>query len=680
LHRTTMGSGMAEMDLQGAFNMALSKKKLNAEKARRDYWQSRAETSDELFKVPEIDGIIDPADNTLSSSAIKDGLVVKIPAWFSLPAVGDVEYVTLEWAYVGLDGTPGPYMEVDKKTVSGVESEDFPLMMSVEKRFLADGRSLLRYKHQAWTTEINYSVALPLICDGTAPYGDIEPPSLILPQDTITDEYLEAHGDQVIGTVPGYPDWQPGDTVSYWWEKAPLPDDADFPPVATIAVHGPADTEQQVIFSAEHIKEKGDGDALAFYSLRDKAGNRSRYPKILTAMSVALGPIPMDLQDPVVPFAADDDLIDLKDAIAGVRVQIPEFAGYHVGGGDQIEVTWGTAVLALYPVGASPVFPLDIPVPAQTLKAEYGSATGAVPTNVSYRVMRGTQPSAQTPETTVDVDFSVIGPVRPAPDPEWPNTVNTNLPVAVVRGRVSNTPDKLTEDDKNQPADLEFDLYGPLSEGEYIEFYWDSDRVGEATYTVAPGDAPGDFKKITIPWAYIQHAGNKPVPVHYRIGSPDSTNEQQSKTTLVDVSAVIFTPEAPAFMGLNPGGFLVCSSLSFDGDDYAVQVQIPDLSVELKEGDAVTMTWEPYSQRINGELIESAVKTEAITLNDVTVKGFIWRIPYTDHVLPIAHSGSEKAGIGRTRYEFKLNGVDVVSETEEAIVAMYDGNGTCTIS
>lgn len=670
---------MAEMDLLGAFNMALSKKKLNAEKARRDYWQSRAETRADL-KVPEVSGIIDLTDGTLDSSVLGEDLAVKIPMWFGgAEEPADVDYVTLQWAYVGLDGTPEAYIDVATKPFPGPLLEsDFPLTVSVPVRFLADGRYQLRYRLESWSGTINFSVVLPLICDRTAPYGDVEPPSLILPLDTITDEYLAAHGDQVIGTVPGYSSWQPGDTVSFWWEKSPLPEDPDFPPVATIAVVGPANTAQAVVFPAEYIKDKGDGEVVAFYSLRDKAGNRSRYPKTLTITSVALGPIPIDLQDPVVPFAGDDDLIDLKDAIAGVKVQIPAFTGYHVGGGDQIELTWGATVVALYPVGASPAFPLEISVPAQTLKAEYGSATDTVPTNVSYRVMRGTQPSAETKSITVDVDFSAIGPARPAPDPDWPNPVNTNLPVAVVRGRVSNTPDQQTELDKNQPADLEFNFYGPLNEGEYIEFYWDAERVSEATYTVKVDDIAGEFKKVEIPWSYILHGGNKPVPVHYRIGSPDSTNEQQSKTTVVDVSAVIFIPDAPTFMDRNPtNGFLNCTSL--DGPDHAVRVQVPDLSASLKTGDTVTMTWEPYSKRTDGELIDTAVKTEVITLDDVTVKGFIWRIqPYDVHIEPIALIDGA-SGLGRTRYEFKLNGVDVVSETEEAVVTMFDGSGLCEI-
>jgi hypothetical protein len=555
---------------------------------------------------------------------------------------------------------------------------DFPQEMSIPKQYLADGRSQLRYKYESWSGSESLSAVLHLICDGTAPYGDIEPPPLELPKETITDEYLAAHDNQVIGTVPGYPDWQPGDTVSYWWEKAPLPDEPDFQPVATIAVEGPAGSAQQVIFSASHIKAKGDGDVVTFYSLRDKAGNRSRYPKTPATASVALGPIPTDLENPVVPFADDDDLIDLKDAIAGVKVQIPEFTGYHVGGGDQIELTWGTTVVALYPVGASPVFPLEIPVPAQTLKAEYGSATGAVSTNVSYRVMRGTQPSAQTPVTTVDVDFSVIGPARPDPDPDWPNPVNTNLPMAEVRGRVSNRRNTLTEEDKNQPADLEFEFYGPLKEGEYIEFFWDAEPVSEATYIVEDGDDEGTVAKVEIPWSYILHAGNKSVPVHYRIGSPDSTNEQQSRTTLVEVSAVILIPEAPTFMDLNSKGVLDCSSL--DGVDHAVRVEVPDLSVNLREGDTVTMTWEPYSKRTDGVLLTGAIKTEVITLDDKTVKGFVWRIePYAEHILPIALTDGS-AGLGRTRYEFKMSGVSVVSETEEAIVAMFDGVGLCDIS
>jgi hypothetical protein len=131
-------------------------------------------------------------------------------------------------------------------------------------------------------------------------------------------------------------------------------------------------------------------------------------------------------------------------------------------------------------------------------------------------------------------------------------------------------------------------------------------------------------------------------------------------------------------MGLNSKEILDCTSL--DGVDHAVRVQVPDLSVNLKAGDTMTMTWEPYSKRTDGVLLNDAIKTEVITLDELTVKGFIWRIaPYADHILPIALIDGA-AGLGRTRYEFKLSGVDVVSETAEAIVAMFDGTGTCEIS
>ena len=80
------------------------------------------------------------------------------------------------------------------------------------------------------------------------------------------------------------------------------------------------------------------------------------------------------------------------------------------------------------------------------------------------------------------------------------------------------------------------------------------------------------------------------------------------------------------------------------------------------------------------ELFEAAIKKETIKLNDETVKGFEWRVqPYDDHIAPI-YLASGKAGLGKTRYEFSLNGETVVSETEEAAVAMFNGGGVCELS
>lgn len=666
--------------LTGAYSMKLSKKKLNAQKARRDYWRSRAKTK-ALLDKPEVTGIIDPSDGTLDSSVLRDDLEVRIPVWEGLPEYAeDVDVITLQWAYVNPDDSVEEYVNLATSTFPGpLDPSSFPKTMSIAKRHLADGRYLLRYQLDSWVGGPPlFSVTVPLVCDGTAPYDEVEPPALILPDETITDEYLAANGNQVIGIVLGYPDWQPGDTVSFWWEKSPLPSEPDLTPVDTIAVDGPENTNQHVIFPAAHIKNTGDGAVVAFYALRDKAGNRSRYPKTLTATNVALGPIPIDLQNPVVPFADDDGLIDLNDAIAGVKVQIPAFNGFHEGGQDEIELTWRNTIVGRTAVGIAPEFPLEISVPASILQVEYGSATGEVPTEVKYRVMRGTQPSTQTPSTTVSVDFSEIGPARPDPDPEWPNPVNPALPVAIVKGRTSGPANTLTPADKDLPADIEFDLYSPLKPGEYIEFYWDSELVSEATYTVASGDSGGSFKKVEIPWSYIQNAGNKTVSVHYRIGSPDSTNEQQSQTTLVVVTAVVVTPDAPTYPDRYTNGYLNCSSLN--GPDHAIRVQVPDLSKYLSTGSEVTLTWEPYSKRTDGILIEDAIKQEIIKLTDETVKGFEWRIqPYDKHIAPI-YLENGTAGRGETRYEFNFNGETVVSETEVAVVAMFNGGGVCELS
>jgi hypothetical protein len=620
------------------------------------------------------DDIADAGDNTLFKQIIEagNGLVVLIPAWQNLPGFpGLDDVVYLEWGR-GENPAEQDFEAVDQQTVAGpVDPSFFPLELTLPHRnLLPDGLYSVRYRVNGWNDSVTWSPPVTLVADTTPPRRDSNPEGARGPEAPITDAYLDAHPDGVECTVPAYPDWQPGDRVLFWWLRAPLPDDP-----TTLVPAGEAEVTaqpQQIIVPASVVTATGDGGCYVIYVLQDKATNISRL-SVYTRLGVALGALPQGLLDPEVA-QADDGLVDLDDAFAGVIVGIPAFDNWKPT--DRVEVTWGTAVLDEEPLGSAPGFPLPVKVPTDVLRAQYGAGEGAVPTPVSYRILRGDAVFGPK-QISVDVDFSVVGPELP----EWPDPVNPALPVATVFGGDRATPNQLTRQDNGAPATLEFNLYAPVAAGEEVDVYWGDTRVEEARYTVQAGDAPGKLVVVTIPWSYIEQAGNNAaLPVHYRIHAPGSPNEQHSPTTAVSVDAVVIIPPAPAFEKLSGNGMLNCTSL--DGADRAVLVKVPDLSAYLGAGDTVTLTWTPLAGMTGEEVLDAAIKEEAIVLDAATVRGFVWRVqPYARHILPTYDpDGAGPAGRARINYAFTYKDEPVTSATAEAIVAMFDAAGACPLT
>lgn len=123
------------------------------------------------------------------------------------------------------------------------------------------------------------------------------------------------------------------------------------------------------------------------------------------------------------PLAADDGVLSLKDAQAGVQVDIPAYTNYRKE--DKIAIKWGTTPLIAEQVG-SRRFPISISVTSDILRNEYGKASGEVATPVSYQVLRGHAAYGPAADDFA-VDFSVAGPERPDPDPDWPDPVNDKM-------------------------------------------------------------------------------------------------------------------------------------------------------------------------------------------------------------------------------------------------------------
>lgn len=680
--------------------MTSTESKRNAQQARDDYRIARRERLAQREELLELDDpvlpgnpVIDPLDGTLNKDALTRDLPVNVSAWADLPPIsGIVSELTLLWGKARSDGSPPAddegYTVVDSRQVTGPpENITFPIALTVPKDDLApDGRYYLRTRVAHYSSgNFIYSTPMALITDSEPPYRHAAPAAMTLPALPVTDQYLSDNGDKVIGTIAQYDDYQPGDKVAYYWGALPPPDlPEDATPVDVISVDG-ATWPLPVTFSGEVIRAAGDGGCYALYALIDKATNISRLSTYVR-VPVALGPLPAGLQNPVVPLAVDG-LLDLKDAIEGVVVEIPAFTGHKHS--DSIKVSWGASQLLGQQVGTNPRFPLQVPVPAPILRSNYTSASGPQDTAVSYVVMRGDVASANK-STTISVDFSVVGPPLPDPDPDWPDLINPNLSVAEVRGE-SDLANELTRADENKDATLKFELYDPPAAGHLISFWWDGVEVVEAHYEVQSDDSAGKEITVTIPWRYILAGFNNPaLPVWYEVGAVDAANRQKSPRTMVKANAVTPQPAKPVYQGLYNNQFLNCDSLYVDPStpgalEPAIRVEVPDLSQApyfLKDGDQVTLSWVLIGGYVGETPIADSELDQPVTLGATyPVTGFIWYVqPYAKHILPAYDpGGTGQDSRGRAHYSFEFQGETVISAKAEAYVAMHTGTGTCPI-
>ncbi|PBP44366.1 hypothetical protein [Pseudomonas syringae] len=646
--------------------------------------------------LAEVTGVVDPVDGTLNKDVLLgEFLEVTLLQWAGLVTdPGDFDTFFIDWA-IGAEAETDAFKEVFSDIITApVAPGTFPkkiqiplssLMQGLEKP--ADGTYSLRYRIRQPNDQQTTSPSINLIVDTTPPGGHSEPEQMILDTDQLTQAYLDEHPDGLVGTLPDYYDWAPDHRVAFYYVGNPLPEKPEDLPPPVDVVNLPGPTNNTLKFPVSVIGASRDDAYYIAYFLIDKATNRtplSNYKRI----DVALGLLPDNLQDPVVPLAENDNLIDLPDAGIGVQVSIKSFDNWKPT--DRIEVTWGAGMLRSEEVGSYPEFPLLIRVPGEVLRAQYNLATGGdQATNVSYRILRGILPSA-VKSTSVNVNFSTIGP-DPITDPGWPDPVNDALPLVEVRGKTSDSANVLTAADKGEAARVLFKLYINLQSGEMIDFYWGTRLTSSATYTVLPSDAAGSDREVEIPWDDIFAEGNRvDLPVHYRIHAPGSANTQHSKETLVNVSAIVITPDAPLFEGTSTSGWLNCDSLFANGignpatGEPGIRVRVPDLSKYLSDGETVTLHWYASTGTTGDALIPGTEKEEAIVLGaDHPATGFTWLVtPYATHILPVYNpaSGSPN-GSARIKYSFIMSGATetITSLETTARVGMYDAVGACPI-
>lgn len=307
-----------------------------------------------------------------------------------------------------------------------------------------------------------------------------------------------------------------------------------------------------------------------------------------------------------------------------------------------------------------------------------------MPTNVSYKVLRGHAPYGPA-DADFNVDFSIAGPERPDPDPTWPDPINPALLAPTITSSTA-LENVIAPPDRDQDATLTFDVFTNAEDGQVVDFYWNGTRVTEARWVV--DQATGTQKSVTIPWSYIQDAGNNPaLPVHYTVRpSLEPINEQESLPQYVNVTAIDMTPDDLEFLGLTDRGWLSCPSLWDPVDPAAapaIRVQVPPCSrFGVQPNTTITLSWSVYDAIVGGDLIAGVGKQETLTLTaDQIAKGFVWRVePYDQHILPI-YAATQTGGRAQVSYAINTNN-PIRSNPSENRISISDQStgGSCDLT
>ncbi|MBK5011285.1 hypothetical protein IAE33_003145 [Pseudomonas sp. S60] len=640
---------------------------LTPQQARAMARKARAKVSlDDNLVAPSIDPALlaDPADNTVWRAVLKEGgddFVLSIPKW-ALSGRKDTVVLHVE----------GSEDELFSGEYSRADEADFPIPAKIEKLLLdamAEGRHAFVYEVIAFNGSVKVSEPLALIFDRMDPYyGDVPPAP-----PAITD-VLEANKDKVKVTIPANPNWAEKDTVRVFWLAKVPEDPLKTPPAATAVLTSAA--AQTLDIPQAHIEATGDGGISVFYVLIDKAGNFSHVSEPVQ-VGVALGAFPTAFALPVVDLAADG-LIDQADVALGVVVDVLRFDNHKPS--DEVRVLWGSATSEWRAIG-SDTFPLQFSVSALDILTEYGgpSAQGEKVAKVAYEVRRGTVLLTK-PNPTIDVKVNLerFGPGNP----DWPEPINPVMLPAKVFGRNSKKENELIDTDAGQPADVLIEIDAAFDDKDVVSLYWDGVHVAEADHPLTAAEV-GTEISLSIPWAYILSTGNRTVPMHYEIRRGSNPNAARPEETSVVVDAVVVVPDAPQFDGIASNGMLRCEAIWSDpphADDPAIRVVVAELSQwGLAAGDTIKMIWRATTA-FDKTPIPEAGHEEEVTLDADTLKGFIWRIPYVDYVLPIYEADEDdRDGYGYVRFEFTLHGKPGSSKEEEVYVSMHDAGGSCAL-
>lgn len=533
-----------------------------------------------------------------------------------------------------------------------------PKIMHVPYPRLEQGTYELSYKVSVRGNEVE-SLKKTVTIDRRPPDDGQTPDAPSFPAEveqagSITDEYLNDHGE-VVMSVPRYTDMRAKDKVIYYWtDRNPPPNNET--PTGEYSFSKDDIDNGNLNFSLTEsvIRTSGQGQRFAYYQLEDLAGNKGPI-SLLAAIDVLLIPAPGNLQPPHIPLSSRG-LIDREHARegatdeAGVTVQINAYD--NPDSSQKVLINWdGTLLneLDVDPAG----FPLRAYVPWSALTAK---GLGPLDVQVSYQVRYGNALTPPSSTATAPVNLTIAGQDHA----NAPALLNMTLAKLEVRGKQSDLPNQLTALDHGLDATATLTLYDNPKALEVLEVYWGDIAQPVTNYTVAVGDNTGKIVTFEIPWSAIeQDMDNQALPVYYT--TDNGVNQQLSRVTDVNVKIEpIAGLKEPSFPHADLFGYLNCCAVPRLWEGVTVHIEG---SPQFAANDRVVMTWQGCDSLNGTNPISGATDTFTRTLNaSDAVNGFdIVVLPYDTLIGPMRDNGSATAqyelykadgGYGRSAMDF----------------------------
>ena len=455
----------------------------------------------------------------------------------------------------------------------------------------------------------------------------------------VTDAYLAAHDDKVVGLVDPWPDIRLEDEVSGDLILLPLSRGKRKRKVRAEGVARRVITQAhldgapiELVFTGDVLRGHANGEYNARFFLTDRAKNEGP-PSRTSVLLIDLTPTPVLLRAVEFPQLAIDGRIDLEDARdpgppGGVYMHILEVVGS--ASGDILEPFFNLIPLPQVHIGMGQAWPIIVRVDYATL-ASGGYEFSAGVARAHYTWRRGTGTPRLSLPRFVPTDLTVAGPVSP----DNPHPENALLPRVTVKGRDGDN--LLTISDRDQPARVIVLLYAHPVAGQLLELMWGDPAVPADTYTVRPEDREGDEIVFFVAWALIESTLGGIVPTYY--WTFNGVNRQRSPATDVTVNIVPIVglpdPEFPD-VTYGPGpdaGFISCPLRPWD---RGARVKIPGDDSRLSAGDEVVLSWAGYSNT-NGHpsgVIPETIQTFSHTLTQQEAEdGYDFWVPFDPHIL-----------------------------------------------
>ncbi|MFK0088337.1 hypothetical protein ACIQUS_13710 [Pseudomonas sp. NPDC090755] len=460
--------------------------------------------------------------------------------------------------------------------------DHFPLTLMLPVECMGDAGSY-RLNYRVTTFNPETSAPLSVRLDSEAPNEGGSPGRLNFPSpiDTtgITEEYLQNNDNQVLATINPWPDIWLEDRVYYFWDLdlrngLPRVEDADGHVEITDTSLDPV----VVPFSEAFLRTRRNGLHTVYYALQDRSGNSGPL-SVQTSVTVALEVLP-DLPLPKVPLA-EDELIDLEDAVTGVTVEVPLIEGAQPG--DVLQANWNGEPLASYELTDPLQWPVPVDVPWTVLSKDALYERQLV--RVYYQWTRTGVFERQSGSIFVDVDLTVAGPVQP----EFPALENPLLvPLPVVKGKQGDN--QLGDPDFELNALVELELPERMNAGDRLELFWGRHPQAVDFHVVQTDESAGTLVRFHVPWSIILEQGNHPaLPMYYRTFNGVNYQRSRAVEVLVDISrlAVLAWPEFP---DADRWGWIKCNSPQ--APSLGVRIRVPGDELQLQEGDRCEVIWQ----------------------------------------------------------------------------------------